>query len=102
MSRSDLYDRDFFEWTQWNAEPLRRGCFVEADISHIAGEIADMVAATREKCAAGWRRSSCLGGGVVQSPGGYSPANWNRRFPAECPFAFDQLMDPDFLPEDVA
>jgi hypothetical protein len=42
MSVAELYDRDFFEWTQRNAELLRKGCLTEADIRHIAEEIADM------------------------------------------------------------
>jgi len=37
-----LYDRDFFEWTQRNAESLRTGRFDQADIEHIAEEIEDM------------------------------------------------------------
>jgi hypothetical protein len=39
---STLYDRDFFEWTRRNSELLRHGCFTEADMGHIAEEIADM------------------------------------------------------------
>jgi len=42
MPMQDLYEHDFFEWTRHNAELLRRGCFTEADIPHIAEEIADM------------------------------------------------------------
>jgi len=38
----DLYDRDFFEWTQCNAALLRTGHFQEADIQHIAEEIEDL------------------------------------------------------------
>jgi len=37
-----LYDEDFFEWTQWNAELLRAGQTGQADIAHIAEEIEDM------------------------------------------------------------
>jgi hypothetical protein len=37
-----LYDRDFYEWTQRNSELLRRGCFAEADVAHIAEETEDM------------------------------------------------------------
>jgi len=37
-----LYDEDFFEWTQRNAELLRRGKPAEADLEHIAEEIEDM------------------------------------------------------------
>jgi Domain of unknown function DUF29 len=37
-----LYDQDFVEWTKRNSELLRRGCFAEADIEHLAEEIEDM------------------------------------------------------------
>ena len=39
---TQLYDRDFFEWTQCNAALLRAGRFDQADIEHIAEEIHDM------------------------------------------------------------
>lgn len=39
---TSLYDEDFVEWTKRNSELLRRGCFEEADIQHIAEEIEDM------------------------------------------------------------
>jgi hypothetical protein len=42
MAVQELYDLDFFEWTQRNAELLRQGCIHSADISHIAEELADM------------------------------------------------------------
>ena len=42
MGAKELYDVDFFEWTQQNAELLRRGCLDAADIEHIAEELADM------------------------------------------------------------
>lgn len=38
----ELYQVDFFEWTQRNAELLRQGCLESADIPHIAEELADM------------------------------------------------------------
>jgi hypothetical protein len=44
-SQSDLaslYERDFYEWTQRASELLRKGCFAEADIEHVAEEIEDM------------------------------------------------------------
>jgi len=37
-----LYDRDFFEWTQCTAALLRAGRFDQADIEHVAEEIEDM------------------------------------------------------------
>jgi hypothetical protein len=42
MAVKELYDLDFFEWTQRNAELLNRGCLEQADIPHIAEELADM------------------------------------------------------------
>lgn len=42
MGAKELYDVDFFEWTQQNAELLRKGCFDAADIEHIAEELGDM------------------------------------------------------------
>jgi predicted nucleic acid-binding Zn-ribbon protein len=37
-----LYDRDFYAWTQQVSGLLRKGCFAEADIEHIAQEIEDI------------------------------------------------------------
>src|SRR5437016_2913643 len=42
MNATELYERDFFEWTQCNASLLRAGRFDQADIEHIAEEIEDM------------------------------------------------------------
>jgi hypothetical protein len=42
MTARELYDVDFFEWTQRNAELLNRGCIDQADIPHIAEELADL------------------------------------------------------------
>ncbi len=42
MGTSDLYNRDFFEWTSRNAELLRAGRFDEVDVEHVAQEIGDM------------------------------------------------------------
>ncbi len=38
----DLYDVDFFEWTQRTADLLRRGRFREMDSEHAAEEIEDL------------------------------------------------------------
>lgn len=37
-----LYDHDFYAWSQRAGELLRKGCFGEVDIEHIAEEIEDM------------------------------------------------------------
>jgi hypothetical protein len=42
MGVQELYELDFFEWTQRNAELLKQGCLESADIPHIAEELADM------------------------------------------------------------
>lgn len=42
MSATDLYERDFYEWTVWNAQLLRAGRPEQADLLHIAEEIEDM------------------------------------------------------------
>jgi len=42
VTAKDLYDRDFFEWTQCNAALLRSGQFDRVDIEHVAEEIEDM------------------------------------------------------------
>jgi hypothetical protein len=42
MSPTDLYEKDFYEWTVRNAELLRSGRASEADLAHIAEEIEDM------------------------------------------------------------
>ena len=39
QSKADLYDADFYTWTQREAALLKRGCFSEADILNIAEEI---------------------------------------------------------------
>jgi hypothetical protein len=36
-----LYDRDFYAWTQQAGDLLRKGCFGEVDIDHVAEEIED-------------------------------------------------------------
>ncbi len=42
MTATELYDRDFYEWTRCNAALLRAGRLQDADIGHIAEEIEDM------------------------------------------------------------
>jgi hypothetical protein len=37
-----LYDHDFYAWSQRAGELLRKGCFGEVDIEHVAEEIEDM------------------------------------------------------------
>jgi len=42
MPVNDLYDQDFFEWTQQNADLLRKRCLSEIDVDNLAEEVADM------------------------------------------------------------
>jgi hypothetical protein len=42
MKVAELYDLDFAQWAEQNAALLRSGRFSEADIEHIAEEIADL------------------------------------------------------------
>ncbi len=42
MKIAELYDTDFAEWARRNAELLRSGRALEADLAHIAEEIEDM------------------------------------------------------------
>ncbi|HEY7389754.1 MAG TPA: DUF29 domain-containing protein [Bryobacteraceae bacterium] len=37
-----LYEQDFYAWSQRASELLRKGCFAEADIEHVAEEIEDI------------------------------------------------------------
>ena len=39
---TELYDLDFFEWTQRTAEQLRARRLAEVDVEHVAEEIEDM------------------------------------------------------------
>jgi hypothetical protein len=49
MAVQELYDLDFFRWTQRNAKLLRQGCFSQTDIAHIAEEISDMGKSNRRE-----------------------------------------------------
>ena len=42
MISAELYETDFYEWTQHNAELLRSGNIQEADLTHVAEELEDM------------------------------------------------------------
>jgi hypothetical protein len=39
---SALYDEDFLEWTRRSADLLRKHCFAQVDVEHVAEEIEDM------------------------------------------------------------
>jgi hypothetical protein len=145
MGAKELYDVDFFEWTQQNAELLRRGCLDAADIEHIAEELEDMGKSNRREVRSFLRRlimhllkwqvqptfhcaswqssikdsrvqlkdlfadSPSLKRIAAQSiaeiyPDAVGLASTEtgldlNRFPPECPYTFDQLLDPDYLPD---
>jgi hypothetical protein len=40
MGKAALYDQDFLEWTQQQAECLREGCWAELDIENLVEELA--------------------------------------------------------------
>ena len=42
MKATELYEKDFYEWTIHNADLLFSGEFAKADVAHIAEEIRDM------------------------------------------------------------
>ncbi len=46
---SDLYDHDFFGWTNMQAKLLREGRVTEADLDHIAEEIEDLGKSRRQE-----------------------------------------------------
>lgn len=39
---TELYNRDFYQWIQHNADLLRQGCVERADLAHIAEEMEDV------------------------------------------------------------
>lgn len=144
MAVDELYDLDFFEWTQRNAALLNQGCLEQADIPHIAEELADMGNRDRREVESyltrlilhllkwqmqpnlrtpSWRSS--IDNSRVQLKRIFKQSPSLRRyaaesiaevypdavrqaliqtglsrgvFPQSCPYSFDQLMDPDFLP----
>jgi hypothetical protein len=45
----ELYDRDFFEWTQYNAALLREGRLDEVDVEHLAEQVEDLAMPFRQE-----------------------------------------------------
>lgn len=56
MTTAELYEVDFFEWTQRNAELLSQGRFESADLPHIAVELRDMGLSNRREVESYLRR----------------------------------------------
>lgn len=42
MSKAALYDRDFLEWTQQQAEYLRKGCWARLDVENLVEELESL------------------------------------------------------------
>jgi hypothetical protein len=42
VKAAELYDRDFFEWTQYNAALLRERRLDEVDVAHLAEQVEDL------------------------------------------------------------
>ena len=42
MTNAELYERDFFDWTQRTAELIRRGCWQQIDRETVAEEIGSL------------------------------------------------------------
>jgi len=146
---SALYDEDFFEWTRRTAEILRRNCFAQADIDHVAEEIEDMgkrdqhetasrmttllmhllkwqhqprlrytesgssswlstIAEQRQHLKRMFRQSPSLRRYAREILAEIYPDATTRAaetgltkatFPAECPYGFEEIVSPEFLPE---
>jgi Domain of unknown function DUF29 len=45
----ELYDRDFFEWTRYNAALLREGRLDEVDVEHLAEQVEDLAMPFRQE-----------------------------------------------------
>jgi hypothetical protein len=144
MNPTDLYEKDFYEWTVHNASLLRSGRTGEADLAHIAEEIEDMGKRERrelerrlsillahllkwkvqpDRRSRSWELTvrvhrkdlakllsknpslqQYLSGSLAEA---YESATIDAMietghpesdFPDTCPFALDQVLDPDFLP----
>ncbi len=144
MEAAELYDVDFAEWARQNADLLRSGRVAEADLEHIAEEIADMGKRERrslhrrfyriiehllkwqyqpERRDTSWQKTIIeqrrearrllkenpsfqheLAELVAEAyaDAAATAAIVTRRslndFPAECPYALEQLLDEQFLP----
>ncbi|HLI85614.1 MAG TPA: DUF29 domain-containing protein [Bryobacteraceae bacterium] len=144
---AELYDQDFYAWTQRASELLRRGCFAEADIEHVAEEIEDMgkekqhalksqarrlmvhllkweaqpamrsrswratIVNARTEIADILEENPSLQQMTAEVPGRIYGAALEeamaetglgrKRFPASCPYTFEQLMDHRFPPPEA-
>jgi len=114
---SGLYDEDFFEWTRRNAELLRSGQLDQADIGHIGEEIEDMgkrdlrelnsrmqvllIRLLKRQLQPEKRsrpRDSTSVSQRIEIEGVLDQTGPARdRFPGECPYTLEQILDPEFL-----
>jgi len=145
MSKSGLYDQDFYAWANEQAALLRSGQLTDADLENIAEEIESMGRSEKRELvnrlavlllhllkwqfqpglqSSSWtatikiqRRdlarhltdnpslksklpeavNDAYGNAVIGACGetGYP----EKTFPNECPWSYDQIMNPDFWPD---
>lgn len=79
----EAHKTDYYGWLMHNIALLRQKRFPEVDMDHITEELIDM-------------------GGSIRGKLGSDTRNRNRekKFPATCPFTFEQCLDEGFFPED--
>jgi hypothetical protein len=147
MSNHQLYDQDFYAWTNEQAGLLRAGRLSEADVEHIAEEIESMGKREKREMVSrltvllihllkwqyqpvlrgtSWRLTleeqrnqledhlgdnpslrSTLGEATAAAYrnailGAARETSLERSvFPLACPWSFEQLINPDFYPEEI-
>src|SRR5580658_4194629 len=120
---SRLYERDLFEWSRRAAETLRGSQPDQADTDHLAEEIEDLgirdlraldsrvevlLIHLRKGVDRLLKRNPSLRSRIKTGLAGNYEFAARRAairtglpeslFPAECPFAVEQILDPEFLP----
>ena len=77
----DLYDTDFFAWTQQQAEAVRAGVWDDIDRDHLAEEIADW-----------WKRDSHLLWQHLRDLMGEETGLPLATFPETCPWTPEHVL----------
>jgi Domain of unknown function DUF29 len=111
---NSLYERDFYAWANQQAALLRDGRLAEADIEKIAEEIESMGRSEKRELVSRltillqhllkWhfqpgRRSVSWGPSIENTRLQLEDRFARTTFPADCPYAFEQAVHPDFWPE---